>query len=108
MPSTKNLEEIIMDDSKFLGWSSRDNLSNLENHRDKFIFHDCSKALERVSIRRAKCHFLENNNIDVVVPQNVLIKFVRNVPSLRWFRSDLTQDNITMLRLERPEIELLN
>ena len=38
-----------------------------------------------------------------------LIKFVRNAPpTLRWFRSDLTSDNMEMLRMERPEIELLN
>ena len=41
--------------------------------------------------------------------QNALIKFVRNAPStLRWFRSDLTPDNMTTLRLEQPGIELLN
>ena len=40
---------------------------------------------------------------------NALLKFVRNAPStLRWFRSDLTPDNMTTLRLEQPGIELLN
>jgi hypothetical protein len=38
-----------------------------------------------------------------------LIKFVRNAPpTLRWFRSDFTPDNMKILRMERPEIELLN
>ena len=44
-----------------------------------------------------------------IMPRNALIKFVRNAPpSLCWFRSDLTPENMNMLRLERPDIELLN
>ena len=72
-----------------------------EYHRATFLFCHCSKALERVSIQNMKCD-------DEVVPQDVLIKFVRNVPTLRWFRSDLTIENMNMLNLERPEIVLLN
>ncbi|MGK3754594.1 MAG: hypothetical protein ACI8RD_006903 [Bacillariaceae sp.] len=114
MCSAENLKEIIMDDSEFFCWTDQDHMSsNIENHRDTFIFHYCSKALERVSIRNAKWHLSMNNNNNNnnvnPVPQNALIKFVRNVPiSMRWFRSDLTQENMAMLRLERPEIELLN
>jgi hypothetical protein len=109
MRSSDNLKEIIMDGSDFFYRTDQDSmLSNLENHIDKFIFHCCrSKALERVSIRNAK--WFNHNLIINLVPQNVLLKFVRNAPSsLRWFRSDLTQENMDMLRLERPEIELLN
>eukprot|EP00536_Pseudo-nitzschia_multiseries_P005765 jgi/Psemu1/13439/gm1.13439_g len=41
------------------------------------------------------------------VPQAALIKFVRTAPqSLRWFRSDLSPENMDMLRSERPGIEL--
>jgi hypothetical protein len=111
----KNLKEIIMDDSVFLLCVlQKENMSNLDNHRDEFILHRCSKVLERVSIRNAKWYTsirnnTRKNNINEVIPQSLLIKFVRNGPtSLRWFRSDLTQDNMTMLRLERPEIESLN
>jgi hypothetical protein len=45
---------------------------------------------------------------ECIIPLNALIKFVRNVPSLQWFRSDLTQENIDLLRLERPDIEFLD
>ena len=31
----------------------------------------------------------------ITAQKNALIKFVRNVPSLQWFRSDLTQQNIS-------------
>ena len=71
-------------------------------------FSNCrySKALERASIRNAKWGTNDTFN---AVPQNVLIEFVRNTPPLiRWFRSDLTQDNMSILRLERPEIDSLN
>ena len=81
-------------------------MSNLTNpaFNNRFIFHRCCNALERVSIRNTRCY----GNVLISIPQNALIKFVRNVPSLRWFRSDLTQENIDMLQLERPDIELLH
>jgi hypothetical protein len=54
--------------------------------------------------------FLFDNFDDqkITFTQNALIKFVRNAPSsIRWFRSDLTLENMNMLRMERPGIELL-
>ena len=53
---------------------------------------------------------LFDNYIDgILIPQNALIKFVRNAPvSLLWFRSDLSRANIEMLQKERPGIEFLN
>ncbi|MGK3744344.1 MAG: hypothetical protein ACI90V_011204 [Bacillariaceae sp.] len=110
MLSCKNLKEITMDDSVFYcSNQTKDGISNLENHRNEFIFHYCCKALERVSIRNAKCSdYYDGTNINTV-PQNALIKFIRNAPStLRWFRSDLNQENIGMLQKERPGIEFLN
>ena len=102
------IKEVTMNDSLFYCIQPEiDQMLDLENHRDTFIFHHCSKALERVSIRNAKWGFI--TGIIDVVPQDALIKFVRNAPStLRYLRSDLTQENMTMLRLERPGIELLN
>jgi hypothetical protein len=68
---------------------------------------------ERVFIRDAKFEntFVLNSNDEPpeVIPQNILIKFVRNAPlSMRWFRSDLTPENMQMLRLKRPDIEFFN
>jgi hypothetical protein len=96
MGSLNNLKEIHMNNSAFY----------CENPDAHFIFYLCCKALERVSIRDAKLHLYEQ--ADKIVPQTTLIRFVRNVSSLRWFRSDLTQENMDMLRLERPDIEFLN
>jgi len=39
--------------------------------------------------------------------ENLLIDFVRNATRLRWFRSDLTSENISMLQLERAEVEFV-
>ena len=90
-----------MNDSSFYSTQLEiDNMSDLETHRDTFIFH-CSKALERVSIRNLIWG-------SMYCRQKILIKFVRNVPTLRWFRSNLTEENMNMLRLERPDIEFLN
>ena len=110
-----NLREIMMDGSVFTCGvnSSIDEISDLENHPRWFLF--ClleSQVLERISIRRAKfstSFYVYGPQILTTVPQNALIKFIRNAPrSLRWFRSDLSKDNIEMLRLERPGIEFLN
>jgi hypothetical protein len=112
-----NLKNIYMDNCDFL-WTdflqtNLNDMSNLNNHQEIFMFHVCCEALERVSIRNAKTYcdgrYRTYNDIPVAIPQNALIKFVLNAPpSLRWFRSDLTQENMTMLRLRRPGIELLN
>ena len=118
MGSCNNLKEIYMDYSSFCygGYSiEKVKISDLNNHHEIFMFHECCKALERVSIRNMKFKdFLsddedDDDDDDEDFTQNALIKFVRNAPpTLHWFRSDLTPDNITMLRMERPGIELLN
>ncbi|OEU06799.1 hypothetical protein FRACYDRAFT_252979 [Fragilariopsis cylindrus CCMP1102] len=115
MRRSDHLKEIYMD-NLFFYYAPKQmipNFSDLNNPtlNAYFIFHYCCcKMLERVSIRNAKL-WEGGDDLDEehsIIPQNALIKFVRNVPSLRWFRSDLTQENMNMLRLERPDIELLN
>ncbi|OEU18007.1 hypothetical protein FRACYDRAFT_238438 [Fragilariopsis cylindrus CCMP1102] len=104
MSFSDNLRGMYMDNSVFSVYSNTDmhEFSDLVNHERSFIFSHCCKSLERVSIRNARY-------CDGKITQNALIKFVRNAPSsMRWFRSDLSQDNITMLQLERPGIELVN
>ena len=113
MWNATNLREIYMDNSVFCveDVDERDQLLDLENdeYSNIFLFHKCSsKLLERVSIRNAKWVCCASDDL-TAIPQNALIKFIRNAPtSLRWFRSDLTEDNMNMLRSERPGIELVN
>ncbi|OEU10322.1 hypothetical protein FRACYDRAFT_247292 [Fragilariopsis cylindrus CCMP1102] len=90
------------------------------NDWNHFRISSCSifvaRVLERVSIRNMnwKFYFRGDDDYDeedqkLIFIQDALIKFVRNAPpTLHWFRSDLTPDNMTMLRMERPGIELLN
>ena len=99
MRTAKNLKEIIMDNSEFQ--FDLDCYIDI-TRKDRFLFYCCSNALERVSISNATSWL--NNPL----PQRVLINFVRNVPTLRWFRSGLNEENKNMLRLERPDIEFLN
>ena len=107
MRNIKNLKEIYMNDSEFVGLSLLNHaLSDLDNdeYSHIFLFHKCSHVLERVSIKNSTVGFRQA----VYIPQNALIKFIRNAPlSLTWFRSDLTPENIKMLRRERPEIEFV-
>ena len=115
MMHTSNLNEIYMDDSVLMmdAADQRHEYSDLENdkHSNIFLFYQCSTKLERVSIRNAKWYVYNDDGFrgdPTVIPQNALIKFVRNAPtSLRWFRSDLTEANMTILRSERPDIELV-
>ena len=97
-------------------------MADLENDDEEvtktFLFHDCgSEVLERVSIRNAvvRVEFIRDdgfrgsdNDELIPIPQAALIKFIRNAPTtMRWFRSNLTQENIQMLQQERPKIEFV-
>ena len=111
MTEATNLREIIMDGSIFSCGKIEtiETMSDLENRPRIFLF--CfleSQVLERISIRRAKVRVYDQQTY-TTVPQNALIKFIRNAPrSLRSFRSDLSKENIKLLQLERPGIEFLN
>ena len=113
MRKATNLREIIMDESIFTYLMDDDDdidtISDLENNPRSFLFHYCtSQVLERISIRHAK-YSLNHGNVPRIFPQNALIKYIRNAPrSLRWFRSDLSVENIEMLQLERLGIEFVN
>jgi hypothetical protein len=99
MRASRNLKEIHMNDYDFQ--CSSEQMSNLNNpaFNNCFIFHDCCRTLERVSIRNGNWSIRMN----AIIPQNALIKFVCNVSSLRWFRSDLTQENIKCFKGNDPE-----
>mmetsp|Transcript_29834 Transcript_29834/g.32077 ORF Transcript_29834/g.32077 Transcript_29834/m.32077 type:complete len:338 (+) Transcript_29834:173-1186(+) len=106
MQSSYALKELSMDNSTFCCSSGfMDRFSNLNNHLDTYLFCKCgSKVLERISIRNATWGMQK-----IGIPQNALIKLVRNAPStLTWFRSDLTPENIDLLEKEFPGIEFQN
>jgi hypothetical protein len=69
--------------------------------------------LERVTLKHADYidvlkHNYAYNDDWKALPQEVLIKFARLAPKLRWFCSDLTPENVAMLKEERPDVEFCN
>ena len=114
MEFSSNIKEIYIDNSYFDAYENDElvrmaRMADLKNHQDTFMFQYCCNALERVSIRNMKLDQIHSEKQQLKFNQNASIKFIRNAPqTLRWFRSDLTQENMEMLRMERPGIELLN
>jgi hypothetical protein len=79
-----------------------------ETHaRDRCIFQRYVDQLERVSLRHARYYVAFPNDAQPI-PQRGLIKFVRRATNLRWFRSDLTPENVAMLQLERPDVTFVS
>ena len=73
----------------------------------RFFFFACNKSLERVSLRGGR-YINMGSSEKKDFPQWALIRFVRRTPTLRYFRSNLTKENIELLSMERPEIEFCN
>lgn len=68
-----------------------------------YMFVRCIN-LERLSIKNATWDY--PNGYYQPVSQDMLIKMVRNHPTLQWLRSDLTTANIAMLQREPPRLPL--
>ena len=100
----RNLKEFHANDSRFYSPDER-HAGTLCSLQGKYcIFYHCNSKLERVSIKNAKyCNFSDKNK-SICIPQSALLKFVRLTPNLRWFRSDLSPKNVSLLQVERPEI----
>lgn len=49
-------------------------------------------------------HFGGMGDNEAPLSQDAIIMTVRRTPSLRWLRSDLTEEYVAMLQKERPEI----
>lgn len=84
-------------------------MSDMHNHPNIFLFHKLrNQPLEVVSIRNVQHGRGFSDNV-MEIPQNVLLKFVRNAPvTLKWFRSNLSTANMQVLQSERPRIEFMN
>jgi hypothetical protein len=102
------LKEIYMDDSVFTyGFGESQAICSPTEWLHYCIFSHCNANLERVSLQNAKVRepeFCSAPGPKQIFPQSGLMKFVRNTPSLRWFRSDLSPENVAILRVERPEV----
>ena len=118
MKAANNLKELIMDDCSFffINDNAINDISNLDTDDEvvskQFLLCECSSTvLERVSMRNTTMRVVAQTEgiFDDAIPQRALMKFIRNAPTtLRWFRSNLTKDNIELVRHERPGIEFLS
>lgn len=70
----------------------------------RFFFFACNTSLERVSLRGGRYIPMGPKREEIIFPQWALMRFVRRTATLKWFRSDLTQENIELLQKERPDI----
>jgi len=109
---SENLQELSMDDAHFYFYEEPTGRFFCEyfwnGNRNRL-------RLERLSLRNVTYfrtniyHRSEKPTTVLPIPQQELMRVVRNAPpSLKWFRSDLTLDNITMLKKERPGIEFVS
>jgi hypothetical protein len=95
--SCANIKEIYLEEARILfcddDWDQEELWTCLaENCQD----------LKKVSVRGAKYHYKATGTAPI--PQESLIRLVRCSPSLRWFCSDLSEDNIAILQKERPTV----
>ena len=90
-----NLKELYLDSARMLF---------CDIHGTDYLWESLSEYgvhLEKVSLRGArKCHLGKLSALS----QESLMKFVRHAPSLKWFRSGLTPENVATLKKEFPHI----
>jgi hypothetical protein len=87
-------------------------IASIHNNGADWVLLQEYPNLERVTLKHADYRERYNRNPSnrfwKELPQEALIKFVRHTLKLRWFCSDLTQENIAFLKEERPEVEFCN
>lgn len=112
LKSLGNLSELYMDNI-LCDWKFDKQFAPLINQFfeedsiiQRFFFFACNDSLERVSLKGGR--YLTMSREQREFPQWALMRFVRRTPTLKWFRSDLTEESIEMLLEERPEITLCN
>ena len=108
-----NLKELMFDDCCFFFMNEYEEMSTLNDHSTVFFLFQAvqNKPIEKVSIRNASCwdETCQEKKHKGLLPQNMLLKFVRNAPkTLAWFRSDLSPSNIQLLQSEYPDITFVN
>lgn len=109
LKNARNLTELILDGS-LLVLSARETIRHYEpaarNAGEVNTFLFCMLVnLERVSIKNATCG---RRSYHRPISELMLIKMARNHPNLRWLRSDLSKENVAMLKSQLPEITFVS
>merc|ERR1712241_1610643 len=80
-----NLKEINMADFLFCELPGLNNkistYKDLNDYPDNFLFHKFGKVLEKISIKNVRYVKRESRYTIRKLPQNLLIKFIRNAPN---------------------------
>jgi hypothetical protein len=109
LQACRNLKEIHIDDARLLFCPPRRTRRTPNNENADGVDVDAmwvsvaenATSLVRVSCKRASWY---QNSKFKPFSQDALMKFVLSAPNLKWFRSDLTSENVSILKRERPEI----
>lgn len=97
MDHLPNAKEVLLSEAKY---------GHMFNDHVRFIGEFIGNCpIERLTIQTASRSFVDLARArERPVPQQTLMAIVRYLPSLRWFKSELTEDNVAILQRERPEI----
>jgi len=95
-----------------LGQNDQENNNNNNNNNDESealwaSLTENVQSLVKVSCRRARWYNQNSKFITIGETeegQASLMRFVRSAGNLKWFRSDLTDENIAILAKERPDV----
>lgn len=108
-----SLTELSVDGTAFFGYYNHA-FSDVQSMFDEdmsnhisYLFNGLPR-LERISMMNATWSVDEDSKYRRPISQEMLIKLVRHHPTLRWLRSDLTDEKIAMLKAERPEVTCVN
>lgn len=99
-PASSSLTELYLDNSR-LGTSKL-----LHVHAFYYMFMHFPR-LQRLSIKNCTWGIWGSDDSNVVSDE-MIIKMVREHSSLRWLKSDLTEENITRMKQERPDITFVS
>lgn len=104
----RSLTELHLDNSEVNATAFEERPQHYEEPGPSFMFRHCPN-LERLSIKNLVTVYVSQNALQTRhVSQEMLIKMVRHHPTLRWLRSDLTEENIAILQQERPDITFVS
>jgi hypothetical protein len=76
-------------------------------HPNYYLLMECT-SLDSLSLKGATVLRDEYGDETEPLSQDALIKMVRGHSTLRWLRSDLTLENVAMLKQERPDITFVS
>lgn len=106
LPRMRKLAVLHLDDSQIFFNSEEMRMIEFGN-MNHYLFYQIT-GLECLSIKNACYRTAEEPDKRHPFSQEMLIQLVRFHPTLRWLRSDLTEENIAMLKQQKPEVMIVS